>query len=189
MRSILLVRHAEPLVVPHQKASTWRLTDAGRATAWELAASLVDDHLGIVVTSQERKARETGEVIACALGLTVREHEGLGEQGGDSVEFISNRDVFRETVRQHFGESSRIPLGQESAIKAGARFASVVADLSDQVSPPRCPILVSHGRVMASFLALATGADAWTIWNDFMMPDAIAVDLDSGTIHRLVTGN
>jgi broad specificity phosphatase PhoE len=188
VNSILLVRHAEPHVEPHRKASTWKLTDAGRAAAREIAASLAAERPDLVVTSREQKARETGEIIADALGLTVCEHEGLGEQGGDGVEFIADQELFRMAVRQHFAEPSRILLGRESASGAATRFAHVVAGLEDRIPSPRCPVLVSHGRVTAAFMASVTGADAWVIWNDLRMPDAIAVDLESGTIRRLVTG-
>lgn len=187
VRSILLVRHAEPRVDPHRKASTWQLTDAGCTAAREIVSCLVSHRPDFIVTSPERKARETGRIIAGALHLTVSEHEGLGEQGGDGVEFIADRDLFRETVRRHFIEPTRTVLGQESSSEASARFACVVWDLGDRASAPRYPVLVSHGRVMASFMASVTGADAWTIWNGLMMPDAIAVDLESGTIRRLVT--
>lgn len=105
------------------------------------------------------------------------------------MEFIADRELFRETVRRHFAEPSRAVLGYESSNEATARFARVVSDLGDQTSAPRYPALVSHGRVMASFLASVTGADAWTIWNGLMMLDAIAVDLESGTVRRIVSGN
>lgn len=186
--SILLVRHAEPHVDPCRKASAWELTAAGRVAARGIAATLVDDRPDIVMTSREHKARETGQIIADVLGLTVCEHEGLGEQGGDGVEFIADRKLFRATVRQHFAEPSRILLGEESSIGAAMRFAQVVADLGDRLPAPRCPVLVSHGRVMAAFMASVTGADAWALWNDFRIPDAIAVDPESGTIRRLVAG-
>ena len=188
MRSILLVRHAEPQVETHRKASTWQLTDAGCTAAREISTRLAGYRPDVIVTSPERKARDTGQIIAGGLGLTVSEHEGLGEQGGDSVEFIADRELFRETVRRHFAEPTRTVLGHESSYEATARFARVVSDLSDRASASRCPMLVSHGRVMAAFMASVTGTDAWTIWNGLMMPDAIAVDLESGTIRRLVTG-
>ena len=188
MRSILVVRHAEPQVDPHRKASTWQLTAAGCTAAREISSRLAGYRPDVIVTSPERKARETGRIIAGALGLAVSEHEGLGEQGGDGVEFIADRELFRETVRRHFVESTRTLLGHESSYEATARFARVVSDLGELAPAAQCPVLVSHGRVMAAFMASVTGADAWAIWNGLMMPDAIAVDLESGTIRRLVTG-
>ncbi len=186
MKSILLVRHAEPRVVPARKARTWELTCAGRSAARDIATRLIDHRPDIVVTSREVKARETGAIITAALCLPMREHEGLGEQGGDNVAFFRDRDVFREVVQHHFSEPSRILLGQESAREAAARFAGVVAELAGRSPGPRCPVLVSHGRVMASYLALATGADAWTVWNTLAFPDASALDLESRSMRRLL---
>ncbi len=186
MRSILLVRHAQPLVDPAQKASAWKLMSAGRDAARACAAQLAGERPDLVVTSRERKARETGKIIAGVLGLDVLEDERLGEQGRDEVAFMDDREHFRMAVRQHFEVPSKVVLGQESSLAAAARFARVVADLRIRMPPPRCPVLVSHGRVMAAFLASITGADAWTLWEDLRMPDTIAVDLESGTIRRLV---
>lgn len=186
MRSILLVRHAQPLVNPGQQARVWELTPASRDAARACAAQLAGERPDLVVTSRERKARETGEIIAGVLGLDVLEDERLGEQGRDEVAFMDDRERFRIAVHQHFEESSSVVLGQESSLASAARFTRVVADLRIRMPPPRCPVLVSHGRVMAAFLASITGADAWTLWEDLRMPDTIAVDLGSGTIRRLV---
>jgi len=163
VRLILLVRHAQPDVDPYRKASTWELTQAGRDAATACAARLADERPDLVVTSRERKARETGEIIASALGLDVLEDERLGEQGGDQVEFIDDRERFRMAVHRHFADPSSIVLGRESALAAATRFARAVAERSSQVPPPRRPVLVSHGRVMAAFMATVTGADAWTL--------------------------
>jgi len=185
--SILLVRHAQPHVDPGHKASAWELTLAGRDASKVCAAQLAGERPDLVVTSRERKARETAEIIAGVLALDVLEDERLGEQGGDEVMFIDDLERFRVTVRQHFENPSKVVLGRESSLAAATRFAEVVEDLRIRMPPPRCPVLVSHGRVMAAFLASVTGAAAWTIWEDLRMPDTIAVDLESGTIRRLDT--
>lgn len=187
MKSILLVRHAQPLVDPSQKASAWELTPAGHDAARVCADRLAGERPDLVVTSRERKARETGEIIAGVLGLDVLEDERLGEQGGDQVEFIEDQEQFRMAVHRHFADPRSIVLGRESALASATRFAGVVEDLHIRMPPPRCPVLVSHGRVMAAFMAMIAGADAWTLWEDLRMPDTIAFDLESGAIRRLVT--
>lgn len=184
VRSVVLVRHAEPLVDPHRNASGWILTDAGRDAARAIAPGLVDEHPDVVVASTEHKARETGEIIADALELPMRTHEGLGEQGRDGVPYVADREVFLELVHQHFENPARVILGQETSHEAAARFGRVVAELGRDRPEACCPILVSHGRVMASYLASVTSVDAWELW----MPDAIAVDLECGTVRRLIAG-
>lgn len=180
--TLLLVRHAEPHIVPERPAGTWHLNNAGRAGARGLVPCLAPERPDIVVTSREPKAQETGAIIADALGLPLREHDGLGEQGGDTVPWIESAEDFRAAVRAHFDEPSGVVLGAESADDAAARFARAVADLPPDV---RCPILVSHGRIMVSYLASVLGVDAWPIWADLRLPDALAVDLDAGTMRRL----
>lgn len=181
MTELLLVRHAEPDLDPSRKASTWPLNDSGRAAARDLADRLAGEGPDLVVTSREPKAQQTGKIIAATIGLPVREHAGLGEQGGDSVPWMEDWETFRMAVRRHFEEPSRAVLGQESADDAADRFSGVVAETLEDA---RYPVLVSHGRIMASYLAAVTGVDARMIWNSFTLPDAIAVDLERRTIRR-----
>jgi broad specificity phosphatase PhoE len=183
MTDLLLVRHAEPHVIPERPASTWRLNDVGRDGARALAIALAGECPDIVVTSLEPKARETGAIIAEALDLPLRGHAGLSEQGGDTVPWIEDWDELRTLVRRHFEEPSRPVLGDEPASEAAVRFVAAVTDL---LPFGRRPVLVSHGRIMASYLASVTGADAWTLWDGFRLPDAIAVDPDAGTMRHLV---
>lgn len=185
MTKFLLVRHAAPDIDPGRKASTWPLNGSGRAAARELADRLAGERPDLIVTSRETKAQRTGAIIAAVLGVPMRERAGLGEQGGDSVPWMDDWETFRMEVRRHFEEPSRAVLGQESADDAATRFSGVVAEVLEDA---RFPVLVSHGRIMASYLAAVTGVDAWTIWNSFMLPDAIAVDPERRTIRRSIGG-
>jgi hypothetical protein len=48
------------------------------------------------------------------------------------------------------------------------------------------PALVSHGRIMAAWIARLTGGDAFAFWQGLRMPDAFAIDLAGRRCERMV---
>jgi phosphohistidine phosphatase SixA len=73
---VFLVRHAE--AAPGDPDELRPLTEAGRAAARALGERLAQARPDAVVTSPHLRARETGEAIARAAGLTAEPHDGLG---------------------------------------------------------------------------------------------------------------
>src|SRR5512138_1338266 len=80
MNYLLLIRHSLPVIDPDLPASQWDLSTLGCTRAESLAKRLgayAPDH---VVTSHERKAIQTGEIIASHFGREALTHPGLHEQ-------------------------------------------------------------------------------------------------------------
>ncbi len=72
----------------------------------------------------------------------------------------------------------------ESARAAGLRFADAVQSLL--VRPEgEVPVIVSHGRIMSSWLGSVSGIFAWEIWTELRMPDLIEVDLAAKTFRSI----
>src|SRR5262245_37976304 len=71
---LLLIRHALPLRVENRDGTPADppLSAEGRLQAERLAAWLTDDKIDAVYTSPLRRARETAEPLAGALGLRAR---------------------------------------------------------------------------------------------------------------------
>jgi broad specificity phosphatase PhoE len=59
MPKLILIKHAKPVVTPDLPPEEWSLGDEGRAQAAALAARLKTYAPAVVVSSEERKARET----------------------------------------------------------------------------------------------------------------------------------
>lgn len=180
MERLILVRHAEPEVDPTLAAAEWPLTSRGEFAVRRLATVLSGLEPGWIVSSPERKARETAALIAESLEIPVAEEPLIAEQGAGPDEFIANYGEFREMVRQHFIHSQQVVFRQEAAADAARRMAICVDQCRDAGG---VPVLVTHGRIMASWLASVTGRNAWEIWNEFRLPDLIEVDLDGRTFH------
>ena len=70
MSRLILVRHAMPEVVQGTSAKFWGLNEAAREDCVLLAHALPPG-ISRILSSDERKARETAEVLGLRLGLEV----------------------------------------------------------------------------------------------------------------------
>lgn len=178
MERLILVRHAEPEVSPTLGAAEWPLTSRGEFAVRRLATVLSGLQPGWIVSSPERKARETAALIAESLEIPVAEEPLIAEQGAGPDEFIADYGEFRNLVRTHFAQPQQVVFRNEAAADAAQRLAICIDQCRDAGG---VPVLVTHGRIMASWLASLTGRDAWEIWNEFRLPDLIEVDLAART--------
>lgn len=185
MEHVILVRHAEPEVNPAQAAAEWSLTDRGILAARRLATVLSGFGPGYIITSPERKAHETAALLAESLDLAVAEDTRLAEQGAGPDEFIPDYGQFRHLVHDHFSQPETVVFRGEASGAAGKRLAACVAGCREHDGEEGVPVLVSHGRIMASWLSQVSGRDPWSIWNDFRLPDLIVVDLAGGTFRSI----
>ncbi len=173
--ALILIRHAEPVVNPGQPAAQWSLTPAGMEASRILAVRLRALAPMRVVTSHERKARATADVIGETLSIPVIEMPGFEEQGDNRVPFFIDTEAFDRAVQRHFLVPDEVVLGQESANQAAERFAQALSR-ARATCPGGTLACVSHGRVLCAFLARYFGVVAYSRWKRLGMPDAIVVD-------------
>jgi 2,3-bisphosphoglycerate-dependent phosphoglycerate mutase len=178
MNRVILVRHAEPQVEIEIPAAAWSLTTRGEQATRRLVPRLASLRPGVVVTSPERKALQTAGLLAEGLELSLQQDERFSEQGAEVGEFFPDYSDFRARVEEHFARPDEVVFRGESSHAAADRFASGVASLRESATTG-VPIIVSHGRIMASWLASVTGEPALGIWTSLRMPDLIEVDLDT----------
>jgi broad specificity phosphatase PhoE len=181
MNRLIVVRHAEPDIDTGKPAAEWPLTSRGVASSRRLATVLSGLHPTVIVASPERKAVETAMLIAESLELPMSIDERIAEQGAGPDEFLEDYNDFRELVRRHFEQSDDLVFRQEPSRVAGERFGQCVASCMERAGGTDVPVLVSHGRIMASWLGRLCKQSSWDIWNEFRMPDLIEVDLDRAT--------
>jgi broad specificity phosphatase PhoE len=179
--SIILVRHARPVIVPDMPAAAWRLAPDARADVARLAEAMRAHGAGGVIASPEPKARRTAEVIAERLGLSLTTDDAFREQGGGETPFLSDAD-FLAAVADHFACPDDVVFGAESSTHAARRFAGGIDRARAAFS---LPIVVTHGRVMCGYLATALGIDPLPVWRDLRLPDAYLIDADDGTLVRI----
>lgn len=187
MHRVMLVRHAEPQIEIDVPAAEWCLTSRGVASTQRLAVELAKAHPTLVVASPERKALETARIVAGALGLPLEQDERVSEQGAEAGQFLTDYAEFRALVRHHFDHPDEVVMRRESSHAAGERFGEAVRSRIDPDAGTETglPVIVSHGRIMASWLASVTGVSAWEIWTELRMPDLLDVDLDTGIFRSI----
>ena len=108
------------------------------------------------------------------LGVGVTAHDGLHEHERTSVPFFSSHDEFRQRVVQALERPNERVLGDESANQAHQRFEAAVSAL---VENDERLMIVSHGMVMALFVAYANGLDPVALWQSLRMPCTLVLGL------------
>lgn len=89
----MIITHPEVSIDPAVPITDWGLSVTGRKRATEFASSEVLSKVTQIWTSGERKARETGEILAAPRTLPVNCHLGLGENDRSATGYLP-RDGF-----------------------------------------------------------------------------------------------
>ncbi len=174
MDRLVLVKHSLPEIRPEQPAPTWRLGDEGRERARLLALALAARGIApaLLATSPEPKAAETATMLAAVnawpsplVDAGLREHEraAVGWLDAGAVETAIGC-LFARPAERVFGE--------ETADEAMARCSAAVDSLL-AARPSGDAVLVSHGTVIALFVARRTGCDPFPLWRRLGLPSAV----------------
>ncbi len=184
MQKLILIKHASPLVDPAKSSELWRLSDAGREKCVPLAERLAVHAPKVIVSSEEPKARETAEIVARHLNVSSNSAPGLHEHDRSNVphmrssEFISMMELF-------FRRPDERVLGRETATAALDRFERAIEDVLDQHSDGNVAI-VSHGTVIALYVAKRSGRAAFELWREMGLPSFVVLSRDNWSVHEIV---
>jgi probable phosphoglycerate mutase len=169
MRRILLTRHGETAwnaLGRLQGHTDIPLNDAGREQARALATGFGDAGITAVWTSDLARARQTGEIIAAALGLGAPAVDPeLRERQFGVFEGLT-RD---ECATQHpedwraWQAQTGTPPGGEPRADAAARLARVLGRIAATEGGPA--LVISHGAVMRLWLMELLGASVPLVAN------------------------
>jgi probable phosphoglycerate mutase len=162
MRPILIARHGETAwnaLGKLQGHTDIALNDTGRDQARALAAGLVDAGITAVFTSDLSRARETGGIIAAALGLSapaidpeLRERQFGVFEGLTRAECEAQHPAaWRDWVAQ-----IGAPPGAEPRDESVQRLARALARIA--AAEGGTALVVSHGGVMRLWLMTVLGA-------------------------------
>ena len=159
---LLLVRHAEPeRVAPGRGVpADPALTARGREQAERLAAWLAHEPIDVVLSSPQRRARETAEPVARAHGLTVQVVDGLMEYDSQSDSYIPMEEL-RSSNDPHLAamyEGRWEEFGAESTATFRARVGATLDEVV-AAHPGRRVVAVCHGGVINVATAVVIGLD------------------------------
>lgn len=176
MKRLLLVKHAMPVVVDGVTPARWILSEAGRREAVALADSLAHAGIARVMASEEPKAAETGRILAERLGVPWETRPGLHEHDRSNVTCLDEREEFEERVRELFARPGELVYGTETAEAALARFRAVVMSVVSENIEGNVAV-VSHGTVIALFVAAMAGGDGFALWKGLGLPSCVVLAL------------
>lgn len=180
---VLLVRHSRPCISNHVSYKDWPLSDEGKRLALQAAEHVAKLKPGLICSSDERKAMETAEAIArhCCLDVNVvpdlREHDRTGVKWRDAA-------TRQQELQALFANPDDVVFGRESGSQALQRLTAAIDRVTTRTSGPW--VLVTHGTVMALYLARLTGRAALEIWSQLGLPAVAVVDCRSRRLVELV---
>jgi len=164
---LVLVRHAEPVRTPAGSVTGPAdpgLTPLGLEQAERLAAWLASEPIDVVLSSPMRRARETAEPIAAALGIDVEIVDGLIEYDSTSADYIPTEELQATNDPRWLAmvEGRWEELGADPAHVFKARVALCVDEIVDRF-PGRRVVAVCHGGVVNCALASILEIDRY-LW-------------------------
>jgi len=183
LRHLILLRHSLPDIRRDIPAAEWHLSAEGISRARTFARRLHPNDAACVFTSREPKAIETAQAIAAELGLDVEAVPGLHEHERPRAQMLS-REAFEQSVRDLFARPRELVFGAETADQARRRFTLAVMRL---IAPSTADvIIVTHGTVMALFVAEATGVEPFAFWKRQEMPFGVTLTIPELRLERTI---
>lgn len=183
MSTLILIKHASPQQEPSVPSHDWHLSEAGRAKAAALVEHIRPLAPEVIVTSDEPKAIETGEILASALGVPTEVAIDLQEHDRSKVPLLRTGE-FISAMAQFFKERARLVLGSETATSALSRFESAIDEVLMKHKGKRVAV-VSHGTVIALFAAPIAKMDAFQLWRQMGLPSYLVIETDGMTLTTL----
>lgn len=177
MTRLILVRHSLPAIDPAIPAPDWRLSDEGRHRAEVLAQRLTGHDPGRTVSSPEPKALETARIIhahSAHRSEQVTIVPDLREQERRRAPYLTPQ-AFQEAVIASLRRPDEVCFGEESAAAARQRFAAAIADQLAATPPEQTLTVVTHGTVLALYVAAVTGIDAVNLWRRLGLPSYVTL--------------
>lgn len=185
MRKLILIKHASPQVEPDAPPERWHLSDEGRQKCETLAGALRPLEPAVVVSSEEMKAIETGQIVAQHLGRPhhaapdLHEHDRSNVPQLRTAEYISMMELL-------FRRPNDLVLGNETAVAALSRFESALDEVL-MAHPEGNVAVVSHGTVIALLLEkLDRQRRGFDIWRAMKLPSFAVVGLPGMGVERVV---
>lgn len=146
------ITHPEVVIDPSVRIQDWGLSPAGRARAKRLPNLLTS--LAHVVSSAERKALDTADIVGPAWGAGVSVDAELGEMDRSATGYLESSE-FESTVDLFFASPYESARGWERAIDAQHRIERVVRRQAGR-KPDEAIAFIAHGGVGALLLASLT---------------------------------
>jgi broad specificity phosphatase PhoE len=170
-RKLILIKHTRPEIVENVPARDWRSSEEGRRACGPLAEAVRGFEPGIIITSDEPKAQETGRLVADALGKPLETAAGLHEHDRGNVPMMRSGE-FLSALATFFKQPGRLVLGRETADEAAGRFDQAIQALLAKHAEGNIAV-VTHGTVLALFASENGAGDPFTLYRQLGLPSIV----------------
>ena len=177
MTALILVKHSLPEIVENTPASGWKLSAEGRRRCKRLAERLMKYKPDRIISSTEKKAEETAELIAKELGLSTNAFDGLHEHKRSKAGYLS-KEKFDEDIREFFTRPAELVFGSETAEQAFQRFHSAIDSILKDF-PDQTTVIVAHGTVISLYVSHFNDISALSLWKELGLPSFVVLDVES----------
>lgn len=153
---ILYLSHPQVAIDPAVPVPDWPLSAVGRARVGRFAASRVLAGVTALYSSAERKAVDTGAILAERLGVALVAVAAMHENDRSATGFLPP-ERFEAVADRFFAEPETSVLGWERAVDAQARIVACVRGILERDTTAGDILLAGHGGVGALLLAHLLG--------------------------------
>lgn len=145
MSVVRYLTHPQVKIDPAIPVPSWGLSETGRTRAEGVASTRQLSRTTQIVSSGERKAIETAEIIAAKLNVDVEVREAMHENDRSATGFLMPIE-FQAVVDQFFARPQMSVRGWERAIDAQSRIVREVEHVLARDEPGDV-LFVGHGGV------------------------------------------
>ncbi|MER9301424.1 phosphoglycerate mutase family protein [Mesorhizobium sp. M0293] len=157
MPILYYVTHPQVQVDANVPVPEWGLSDIGRARAFAMLDQPWVGSIRRIVSSAERKAMETAEILAAHLRLAIEVRERMHENDRSATGFLPPPE-FEAVADQFFANPHKSIRGWERAIDAQHRIVSEV-DTVLRTNDADDIVFVGHGGVGTLLLLSLSGRE------------------------------
>ena len=185
MNHLILIKHALPQIDETKSARDWQLSDSGRASCTPLAKALRPYKPDLLITSEEPKALETGQLVAEHLQIPYTSAPNLHEHDRKGVPFIP-QETWYATVKTFFAHPNDLIFGNETAHQTRTRFTRAI-EKTVKTHPHKTIAIATHGTVISLFVAQKTRTNGFDLWQQLNLPSYVVLDLPDYNLNTIVT--
>lgn len=146
MAKVFYISHPQVQIDPSIPVPQWRLSDLGRQRMEKLAGSPFASKLTRIISSAERKALETAEILANERNLIPEVIEALHENDRSATGFLPPPE-FEAVADQFFSRPEESIRGWERAIDAQNRVIQHVRTVLETTAIKDVIAFCGHGAV------------------------------------------
>jgi broad specificity phosphatase PhoE len=182
--TLVLVKHALPVLDSSKPAKAWQLGAEGERQAKPLAEHLRAFAPLRLIASPEPKATRTAELVAAELGIRSASVDGLQEFDRPQLPLLSKAEHERAN-EEIFVDPNRRVLGTESGRDALNRFSAAIAAELERTQTQSL-VVIAHGTVISLFVGAHSAVDAFALWKQLVCPSYVVLNVPSYSLREVV---